>query len=428
MKSKIFLINVVCILLLVVVFASNIIAAEQPFKGTKLIILSAGDGQEGVEITAPCIKGFEEKTGINVEFTVLSQSDLKTKLAVIFTTGSPDVDLLWVSDPWIPEFANAGFLEDITNKLSTEEWDQFVPGVLSCVTFKGKHYGMPRFFSIKSFYYNKKLFREAGLDPNKPPTTWDEFISDAKKLTDPAKGTWGVLTELGSNSCMMIYIQEYLVLTGGTIVDENDNITFNNEKGVKALEKMVEVVHELGVLDPAAFGISEGPAMRARWIQGYDGMLMGWAGDYNYSNIAPSKIIGECGVALIPSISTSGAVTGSEGYVISKFSNNKEAALEFLKYQASPEVQKAMFLRSGWYPVIKTVMQDPELASKSPLIKIAGAQSEYPTYRFAAPYATELDDILGPEILAAIRGEKTAQEALNDAAEAFKPIIEAFKK
>lgn len=401
-------------------------ASSKPFAGTKLTILTASDGLENARITSPYIPSFEEETGIKVDFIELSQSNLHTRLATIFAAKSPDVDLLWTWAGWTSEFASANYLEDLTNYLSKEEWDEFVPGALDAVKYGNKYFGIPRFYSIRHFYYNKQLFREAGLDPNKPPTNWDEFIEYAQKIADPKANKWGVLHDYGSNDSLLINFQEHLILVGGRITDENNNITFNDEKGIEALERIIEL-NRLGLVDPASYGIGEGPVKRSRWIQGRNGMEWGWAADYFASNSNESKIKGEVGVAIIPAINTSGAITGSEGYAISKFSKNKQAALEFLKYITRDEIQKDMAMRTGWYPVKKSVLEDPELVNSSPLFKVAAEQSKYPTYRFAAPFNAELTDILGPELLAAINGEKSAKQALDDAAAALQPIIQAYK-
>jgi len=426
-EQRSIIVSVVILVLVMLSFAMAFASTAKPYEGTKLVVLSATEGVEGSKIISPYIPQFEKETGIKVDFVELSQDNLHTRLATIFATGSSAADLVWTWIAWTAEFANAGYIEDITDWLTTEEWNAFVPAALDCVTYKGKRYGIPKFYSVRSFFYNKKMFREAGLDPNKPPLIWDDFVDYAKKTTNKEADKWGVLHDYGSNDSLMILFQEHLVLTGGRIMDEEDNITFNNDESVLALEKIVEL-NELGVVDPASFGIGEGPVKRARWIQGNDAMEWGWAADYNLSNTSKqSKIAGEVGAALIPSIVTSGALTGSEGYAISKFSKNKEAAFEFLKFMSRPEIQKDMTIRTGWYPVEQSVFQDSEVREKNPLIEVVTEQLKFPTYRFAAPYATELADILAPELLLAIEGVKPPKQALDDAAKAVEEILIYYK-
>jgi len=418
---------VVILVLVTVSFAMAFASTEKPYEGTKLVILSASDGVEGSKTISPHIPQFEKETGIKVEFVELSQTNLHTRLATIFATGSAATDLVWTWIAWTAEFANAGYIEDITDWLTPEEWDAFLPAALNCITYKGRRYGIPKFYSVRSFFYNKKMFREAGLDPNKPPLIWDDFVDCAKKTTNKEAEKWGVLHDYGSNTSLLILFQEHLVLTGGRITDDEDNIIFNSDEGVLALEKIVEL-NKLGVVDPASFGIGEGPVKRSRWIQGNDAMEWGWAADYNLSNTSKqSKIAGEVGAALIPSIVTSGALTGSEGYAISKFSKNKEAAFEFLKFMSRPEIQKDMTIRTGWYPVVQSVFYDNEAREKNPLINVVIEQVKFPTYRFGAPYATELTDVLAPELLLAIKGEKPPKQALDDAAKAAEAILKYYK-
>lgn len=427
MNNRIFLVRVICVWIVILLFTGHILAAEQPFKGETLKILGGSDDIKEIPIYGPMIPVFEEETGINVELVKLGQHSIHDRAITIFVAKSPEADLTWSWAADTAEYANAGYLEDITDWLTEEEWSKFVPGALNASSYQGRRYGMPIFFSIRSFMYNKKLFREAGLDPDVPPKTWDEFVEYAQKITNPDEGKYGILHDYGINNSLLINFQEHLVLTGGRIVDNDNNIMFNNEEGILALEKIVEL-NKLGVVDPASFGITTGPDKRARWIMGHDGMSFGWSADYVLAQISEeSKLRNEIGLGLIPSINNSGAITGSESFVMSKFSKKKEVAFEFLKFISREDIQKEMTLRTGWYPTKKALYDDAEILASSPLVETAGQQSQYPTYRFAAPYAAQLTDILGPELLAAILGEKTPKQALDDAARVLEPILADYK-
>jgi multiple sugar transport system substrate-binding protein len=402
--------------------------AARPFEGVRLVILSASDGAPGYKIISPYIPQFEQETGAKVEFTEMSQDALHAKMATVLAARSADVDLFWTWSGFTAEFAYGGLFKDMSDKLSQAELDDLVPGAMEAVSYKTRVYGLPKFFSIRSFYYNKRMFAAAGLDPTRAPRTWDEFVEAAKKTTNAREGRWGVLHDYGSNNSLLINFQEHLVLTGGRLFDNNDNILFNNELGVEALQRVVDL-NKLGVVDPASFGIGEGPVKRARWIKGNNAMEWGWAADYNMSlDPSISSIVDQVAVGLIPGIRVrSAALTGSEGYALSTFSKNEKAAVEFLKFITRASVQKDMTRRTGWYPVRKSVFADPDLTKGNPLMLAAKLQSQYPTYRFAAPYTSEVNDLLGPQLLAAIKGEKSAKQALDDAAAQIRPVVAKYK-
>lgn len=397
------------------------------FDGTRLVVLSASDGAEGNKISSPAMAICAEGLGITLEFSELSQSALTTRIATLHAARSPEADIIWTWAGATAEWASGGLFLDITDRLSEEEWAAYVPGALSAVEYEGRMYGFPRFFSIRHFYYNTEKFEAAGLDPSQPPRTWDEFIDAAVRTTDAASGHYAVLHDYGSNNSLLINFQEHLVLTGGRLFDGDGELAVNSREAVDALTRIVEL-NELGVVDPASFGIGEGPAKRARWVQGFNSMQWGWAADWAQSNDPEvSNIVGKVAIGLIPGIvEESGAVTGSEGFAISVHSRNHDAAVALLRCITEPDHQKDMALRTGWYPVLTEVFDDPAVTESSPLAAAAAEQSQFPTYRFAAPFQSEFTNIIGPHLLAAIQGNVSPQAALDAAAIELQEMIERY--
>lgn len=394
-------------------------AASKPEK--IILVTSSGTSHD------PIIEKWVEKTGIQVEKARLGEQDVRSYAMTAFAAKSSEIDLAYAWAGTTAEYANAGHLEDITDILTKEEKDAILPGALEAVMYHGRIYGLPIMYSLRSFFVNEALFEKAGI--TKKPTTWDELVDCCVAINNPENDEYGILCQFGGNNSIAISFQDFLVLTGGKFVDDKNNILFNNEAGLEALEKLVEI-SKLGLIDPAAYGIDSGPVKRDRWIQGKDGMMWEWAATYAYTNDPAnnSPIAGKVTPIVVPGIKTSGAITGSEGWVISKYSKNKDAALDLLKYVCSAESQKDVCIRTGWYPAIRSVFDDKEVLASSPMFGVAAEQSKYPTYRFAAPYLTELQDILGPQILLALEGKKSPKEALDDAAKEAEAVIAPFRK
>lgn len=413
--------------------------AEKSFAGVRIVVLSASDGAPAERIISPWIPVFEQRTGIKVEFVEMGMGALHTKLAMLFATGSPEVDVIWTYAAWTAEFAAAGYLEDITDWLD-EETLADLTGAKVAVTYKGRLYGLPKFGSMRFFYYNKKLFEEVGLDPEAPPATWEEFVVAAARLTRDTDGDgkidqWGFLPSglaEGENAVMDFQIM-YLLCGGGPLLDENDEPLFSSPIGVEALTKYVEL-YDLGVVDPAAWTIVSGSDRRARWMLGKTGMVFEWPALWKQANDPTrSQVAGQVGITLIPSIYTTASLDGSEAHAISRFSKNKKAAFEFIKFVASPEVQRDIAIRIGWLPVRKSVYGDPAVKEHPQLAKMfemaeAFSAGEYPIDRFAAPYAQEvMDRALYPALVSAVKHEKTPEEALQWAAEKAREIVQKYK-
>jgi len=432
--KRVLYIFAVCLLV-----GSGLFAGEKPFAGTKLVILSASDGAPAERIISPWIPVFEERTGIKVEFIEMGLDALHTKLAMIFATGSPEVDIVWTYVAWTAEFAAAGYLEDITDWLDAELKDDLT-GAATCVTYKGRLYGLPKFGSMRFFYWNKRLFETAGLDPESPPKTWDEFVAAAVALTKDVDGDgkidqYGFLpTGLaeGENATMDFQVM-YLLCGGGKLFDENDEPLFNSPIGVEALTKYVEL-YDLGVIDPGAWTILSGSDRRAKWMLGNTGMVFEWPALWKQGNNPQiSKVAGSIGISFLPAIKTVASLDGSEGYAISRFSRNKEAAFEFLKFMVSKEVQKDIAVRVGWLPVRESVFNDPDVLNHPALASMFKAAQDfyaagYPIDRFAAPYAQEvMNEALWPAIVKAVKHEMTPAQALEWAAQKAREIVAKYK-
>ncbi|HHY46950.1 MAG TPA: extracellular solute-binding protein [Firmicutes bacterium] len=418
--------------LMLLVVAVPVVGSAETSKshaGTTITVLSA----PGPGIMPPVLEEFQKKTGIKVNYSEMAIPSLHSKLATLFAAGSSDVDVVWTYSAWTAEFGSAGYLEPLGDKISEDLKKDLIPGALEAVSYKGVLYGLPRFLSIRSFFYNKQMFREAGLNPDQPPKTWEEFKKAAIALTRDKNGDgkadqWGFLSEYGSpNNCVMAF-EMPLYLNDGHMFDKDDSVLFNDARGVKALSELVEL-HKLGVVDPASMGIASGTDKVTRFVSGLVGMQFGWANTYAFANDPQkSKMVGQLGFGLIPRIlDHTATVGGSEGYAIPKSSKKKEAALEFLEFVASKESQKGIAMRTGWMPVRYSVFEDREVQRALPLSKVVAEQAKYRADRFAAPYAQEVIDSLGPEILAAVKGIKSPKQALDDAAAKAKQIVAKYK-
>lgn len=379
------------------------------------------------------LTNFQNKYGVKVNYTDIAIPDLHSKLATIFAAKSSEVDVIWTYSAWTAEFGNAGFLKPLTDKVSKELMDDLIPGALESVQYKNVLYGVPRFLSMRSFFYNKQMYKDAGLDPEKPPETWAEFKNDLTKLTKDTNGDgkadqFGFLACYGSNNNACLAYEIILYLLDGEMFNDKDEVLFNNDIGLQALTNLVEL-HKEGLVDPASLGISSGTDQVNRFVSGVVATTFGWANTYKIANDpAKSKMIGQLGYGLIPKIADKTAsLGGSEGYAISKFSKAEDASLKFLEYVASKEEQKGITLRTGWMPVRFSVFNDQEVQQGVPLSKVVAEQAKFRADRFAAPYAQEVIDALGPQIIEAVTGAKTPKEALDQAAVKAKEIVAKYK-
>ena len=147
---------------------------------------------------APVLKKFEQQTGIKVKLQVIGWPDLYSKILAATTSGQgPDV--LNIGNTWAPSLQATGAFTPFSSKEfdAIGGKDKFVEAAVKTGGAVGKDpTSVPYLGLVYGLYYNKKMFADAGL---KPPTTWEELVSDAKKLTQPSKGVYGMAMEGGSS-------------------------------------------------------------------------------------------------------------------------------------------------------------------------------------------------------------------------------------
>lgn len=128
-----------------------------------------------------------ENPGFQVDFQSDPWGTWETKYKVMFASDNgPDVFI--VNNPDFPTFANAGYLLDLGASLESNYFDDFFPGILSMYKWNGQNMALPYTTDARVLWYNKDIFTQAGLDPEKPPTTWSQLKEYALQISDATSG------------------------------------------------------------------------------------------------------------------------------------------------------------------------------------------------------------------------------------------------
>ena len=257
----------------------------------------------------------------------------------------------------------------------------FEPNVLGYYSVGGKLYGMPFNTSAPILYYNKTLFKAAGLDPEKPPRTYAEVLDYAKKLTK--KDASGKMLVAGYGISIYGWIFEQLNATAGGLYLNNDNgrsarataAAFNSPQGIAAVQFWKDGldagvyqlfgVHPNGTNAVVAAFQSQQVAMYIESTARVRAMI-----DTSVAN----KF--DLGTAYIPrpnedAYKKAGVIIGGASVYIMKDRPDaeKNCAWEFVKFGTSPELQAYWHTSSGYYPVTKKaydVQIDKDWVTKYP--------------------------------------------------------------
>ncbi|MBI4868698.1 MAG: extracellular solute-binding protein [Candidatus Wallbacteria bacterium] len=289
-----------------------------------------------------------------------------------------------------------------------------------------KHlYGLPDQTNCLCLFYNKRLFREnadrlrkAGLDPEAPPATWEQFKAYARALTLPAVSQFGFAMD---NS--LWWTLPYLNSWGATFLgrDGAGNLvcTLTEKAAVEAFKYKVGLYRERFQVD----GV-ETSAEAGAWIPGAVDPTQGFAnsnyamifsGPWNLENLKLAKGV-ELGVGLVPQGPKGGvSTTGGSNLVVFRHCKNQEAAFEFLRFVTSAEFQLKWASRLGQIPVRADVMDKVDLKDR-PELKVFYKQMLSAQARPAVPGYDRLEELVNPELELGLKGQRTPEEALTAAA------------
>jgi multiple sugar transport system substrate-binding protein len=362
----------------------------------------------------PLIADFTKATGIKVNQVQVQYNELLDKINTT-VQGGGDIDVIEMDTIWTAQFASAGWVEDLSDRITADQKNDIPQSSLSAVTYQGKLYGMPWFNSAKHLFYNSKLLQDAGF--SQPPATLDEFVKQAQATTKP--GQWGsVWAWKQAEGLICDWVALMYTKKGAQILDDNGKAVFNTQGGTEALQWMVDLLYKYKVADPASLEYTESDVQK-EFRTGTVALTYNWEGDLPDDNDpSKSKAAPNVKVGLLPGSADvrSSSVNGSEGWAILKQAKHKDAAWKLLTYMASPAWQKKSALIAGDYPILSSLYSDPDLQKQVQDFPIYGEQFKYLAVRPQVPGYAQKSDIIQKHLHEALLGKVSPKEAMDAAA------------
>ena len=324
--------------------------------GTKVSIdfWNGFTGEDGPYLRRLVDQFNKQTPNVAVKFT--TQKDLYASLAAAKTANRlPHVSIVHLDQ--IPQQAENGVFQPIDDLISTLglsgsdfSEDQWKKG-----EWKGKRYGVPLDIHTMNMYWNKALFRDAGLDPEKPPSTQDEFVSAAKKITDTGKAPGYMVVQGGPGANFLVGIQwaTWYYQQGGTWTDDaNSAVNLDTDKAAQAAQFIKRFLDE-GISPKGVSSDSEIAAFQAK----KNGIVLSGIWTTN----AYAKALGQdLGAAAVPKIFGDGVWAGSHHMGISTrqmSADEKQGAQYFIDWISSNSLEWA---KAGQIPARKSVRESAE--------------------------------------------------------------------
>lgn len=355
-----------------------------------------------------------------VKHTFLPWGDIWTKNLASVAAGNP-ADVIINDINTVSQRAENKQVEDLSKYVDDSFKQQFYPHLWETVEYEGKAFAVPFNTDTRLLFYNKKAFKEAGLDPSKPPSTWAELEEYAKKL-DVKKGDnyerigfyplWG---SAGASSWMMN------ADSGKGFID-NGKLAINTPKKVEALEWILGWKERLGENTVQAFQAEFGSEQANPFIAEKVAMWVDVGTFYTQLRDYGQDI--EFGVAPIPAYQEgTGNWAEGGGFVaeIPKGAKNPKEAMDFIKYLTGVDAQKYWAVKNYDNVANKEAAEATvnELQGSDKTVYEATVNNLEQTKMFPVPveypdYHSRINPQIDNAMLGKISPEKALEKAEND--------------
>lgn len=412
-------------ILIVIAFFSACVQKETAKEKSATIVFKHGKIAGDPESFQKLLRQFEEENpGITVkDETLPAATDEQHQFYVINLEGkSADFDILSMDVIWVPEFARAGWLRDISPLLPKNERDRFFPGPIQAVTFKDKVYAIPWYIDAGLLYYRKDLLEKYDM---RPPITWTELVKTAQFITGREQGLYGFIWQGKQYEGLVCNVLEYFWSDGGAIL-RNGKVIADSPENISALRFMKNMI-ELYRITPGLVTTAIEESTRHIFGNGKALFMRNWPYAWNIFQKEGSPVRGKIGVATLPSFpgKPSASTLGGWQLGVNRYSAHPDAAEKLVSFLTSPEAQKTMALTIGYKPTRKSLYGDRDLIRGQPFI--AGLYDVFMKARPrpVSPYYMMMTQVMQPEFSAAISGIKTPEEALKSVQLQVEHIVEA---
>ena len=317
------------------------------------------------------------------------------------------------------------------------DWGDYVDAVMSYYTIDGKLYSMPFNSSTPILFYNKTLFKKAGLDPNTPPDTWNQVREMGKKIMDGGAAEAGITWNLHS-----WYFEQWLAVQNALLADKENGrkgragkVIFDGEAGVNIVKWWTGLEKDKIFLNTGRGWSNH----RKAFISGQAAMMISSTSDVTQMTNAFNQKGWDLGTGFLPrpdAVPRQGVIIGGGTLWLTKDHPQEElkAAWEYLKWISMPKQQVTWHKGTGYFPIRKAAMkllEEEGWFNKFPNYKVAFDQLLQTKTSMATSGALigvfpQLRDAVQSGIEKVYEGKATPEAALKEAAQKTNKELENY--
>jgi sn-glycerol 3-phosphate transport system substrate-binding protein len=356
-------------------------------------------------------------------------TNLKTRAAI--KAGKPPAAAI-MSANFVREYVINGDVDPFDpiiekdGKTPAEFFDNFWPALKPNAVIDGKVYGIPYQNSTPLMYYAVDAFKDAGLDPEKPPTTWAEWLDAAKKLVKPNGDRWGINFPGTYDYCGWL-TSAFVMQNGGQYYnhDYGGEVYYNAPSTLGALTLIDTLVNKAKVMPP---GVSDANACTSAFFAGRLGMMLLSTGSLSFvrDNMkAPYK------VAFLPKKMRNAAPIGGGSLILPKGNTpeRQAAAWTLISWLISPKIAGEWSRFTGYFAPRKAAYDLPEMKqflADHPDAKIALDQLQYAVPWFDTFNTVAVRKTMEDQVQAVLSGKVAPADAVAAAQKAADELLRPY--
>ena len=360
-----------------------------------------------------------EHPDITVTFDAMPFDAMRDRILTSSLAPSAVYDVIIVDNPWMEQFARAGYLEPLDARIAATpdyDFDDYFAPLREIGIVDGNTYGVPYYNYALGLIVRQDIFDERGLTV---PTTLDDYVAMASALT--GDDFYGAAMQPQRGYKIMEEWTNWLFAAGGSLFDEDGAIAIDSPEAARALDLYIQTYNDAAPPDSLNWGFDEAlravASGRAATMLSYNWMLP----TLNAEGGIAGDLAGSFALHEVPG---GRAVLGAWHWSIAANSEQQDAAWTFISWLTSPEIDRERVIMGG-APTRASVVSDPDVWAQ-------GFGEDYYTtvqgiLEDAAPLATgtsaeEIIEIVGTQLSAAVSGQETVEDALAAAARGVERI------
>jgi len=323
-------------------------------------------------------------------------------------------DILVVDNPDNARYSSIGALADLTDRVkSWGQGDKYLPGPWNSTLWNGKNYGIPLGSNTIVLWINADMATAAGLDVTKAPTTWADLTNWAAKLTDKAKGVFGITLLAKHDETSTFEFLPWILQQGA------DLSKLDSPEAIAAMQFWWDLIDKgYAPKDAINNGFAE---IYQQFTTGKAAMM--FSGTWNLSTLPTDAKFKWVAVPL-PFSKAPASSLGGENFTITATSKNIDGAWDYIKFMQDPSYAPAFYSCMNYLPsrsdVAAELSKNADATMQAFLTQMQSAQPRGPL-----PNWSDASAVLQDAIQQALSGQKTPEQAMKDAASAIKPILAA---